>query len=343
MKKVLLVLVFSALPLFCMAGIVTEGLVLDLEAGSPGYNPDFKWQPVAGSGGILTDARDRNYLLPRLMAEDATPLDPNDSVYNCFYNFRTTNGTTSSQVVGFDPSLMFDWDDSFTLEAWIRPLHENGSSQKSMIFGSRSYVTYGTWWSPNCQGYEFYWQSDGLNPQGRFGLVFEDQIDPGQNALYMHSSIYPNNQWHHVVIIYDGTNIDTEGNPTRSIYVNGIEDAGIGRWGTLTPEGQRNYVPEGNTLAMGSRYNRQDLDVFADWAMDYSNFDIAAFRVYNKVLNSSEIGQNYSEGISVVNKVPEKAINNTRKVVLDLNAYPGLPMAASGPALNHISMEKSSK
>jgi hypothetical protein len=85
-----------------------------------------------------------------------------------------------------------------------------------------------------------------------------------------------NNTWRNIVVVYT-TNTTTLGSNTTSIYIDGVLSNGTGTLGGLV------YATTTDTIQIGRR------PTGAYWSGSVSNVQI-----YNRVLNSSEILQNYN-------------------------------------------------
>lgn len=161
----------------------------------------------------------------------------------------------------------------FTAEAWFKPstLGADGSDYRSafasMGNGVGGPIGWNLYQTPNHQWGWFIWGDNWIN-----------------TGLYGRAGAIVANQWHHVVLTYDGS--------LFHIYNNGVEEAS-GAWG--------GYVPNRNgATVLGWRTDR-------DWKPFQGLIDDVAF--YNKALTKTQVENHYAGSIRLtIEKVGDKVV-----------------------------------
>lgn len=146
--------------------------------------------------------------------------------------------------------------DSHTISLWIYPLNANGIILSE--FGTSSISTSG-------------WQDSQIEMVNGF-LKF--RVWPSTTDFLTSTNTIALNQWHHIVMVYDGANLKG--------YVDGVLQ------GTKTYA--RSSPMNNNT---GLYYGIGAYTVTHMGSAAYGKFDLAQFKMYNIPLNNSDIAQEY--------------------------------------------------
>lgn len=319
--------------------LVTDGLVLYMDAAHPGYASADAWRPVrpyppqdGGQFAVYVDpdvtVNEADYL-PALMSQEAgTPEDPSKQ---WFYRFNvdkfwfdhgdpnlvdpeTGDPTPRTWSEGFGANgyvtnlagnVGFDYDDDFTVEAWVRPGApaciedpENcdyvapNTYGEMMIFGSENDVSSG--WRLTAQKPQNLSDPDNLDPRPgqpvRMTLSMRDtQGDVTKRYFTRTTDMFSVGQWHHVMVTYDG---QTDGAPDIKIYKNGTPLSTTNEF-----TGDQNDYTENNFVSDVAHIAGKT--PFRDGITTRNAFegDISVVRVYNRVLSYAEIVGNYEYGM----------------------------------------------
>lgn len=250
-------------------------LLLHLDAREPGPLPATTWQPKIGTGGTLYSVSGSGYL--------PTWNNTNNSS-NYHFDFDEASGQ-GGQVADFDAELIFDYDDDFTIEAWIRPQQSADSSANRMeVFGDQD---------GGANGYRLT-AREAASGVFRMEFTMRDNVSSTstEEARYQISSgdSFDMNQWTHVVAVYDGT---AEQLPTMRIYGNGRPMSTTSQsdsW--LPPADKRDFARAGLTAAIGVRAGQHN----------WFGGDIAVVKVYGRVLSFAEVLDNYNKKATAFGK-----------------------------------------
>ncbi|MFI4910931.1 MAG: LamG-like jellyroll fold domain-containing protein [Sedimentisphaeraceae bacterium JB056] len=260
--------------------VISNGLAFEANAADAGDLVNDYWTPVLGSGDGLLEGK------PVLTAETA---DATAGTYNWFYEFTDRGaGNTKDQATGLEThdNLSFVDDDWCTIEAWIRmPAAIANSKGRGMIVG-------------NCDGADTGWRLETRcdAATGKYAIAFlqrdnETAATSTTGAFYYHSGYildYSATDWVHVVFVkyaaqYNSTTGKIEIN--HDIYVNG---------GTRVTHGVQSVTAS----SIDDFYFKTDDIRFGTYRDDiYYVGDIAAVRIYNRLLTQAEVQANYDAGI----------------------------------------------
>jgi hypothetical protein len=301
-KKILLNSIIISI--FCLAfaeaDIVTNNLVFELNAANPGGNPDVYWKPLVGSTTFIA-----GQLLPYGTIYTSIPFYYM-STYNGLpapcYKFSpiTTDMSRGGRVgnLGIEAAensnQIFLPNKDFSIEIWIKPERKYaGSLIKENIFSTMDgSAAIGLGFSLSTR----YDSSDGK-------LRLESHLatatgSTGTDRYYMlgPSGYFTANQWHQVVFTFKK---DTgSGDSSTSAVAKWYVDAGAAF--NVTNESRNDgdplnpneFITSANHASIGSRCDGGMISpgVFKG--------EIAVVRIYSKELSTSEIAQNYAQGIS---------------------------------------------
>ena len=219
--------------------IVTDGLVLCLDAANPKSYP--------GSGATWFDLSGNN---------NNGTLVNNPSVAGGSVTFNYLN----SQQVNFSsaPSLQFLNRAPYTLEAWVYPTRNPDANNWTGIFDRESNLGSGR------DGYNLYFLGSATTET----YFSSDRWATGTltiPSILVDSSQSVNN-WNHIVVTYDGTNV--------AIYRNSVLGQSIASTGNIT-----NNV---KTLNIGVRGGQ------------FFDGNVSNAKIYSKALSIQEIQQNFN-------------------------------------------------
>lgn len=178
------------------------------------------------------------------------------------------DGSNDRVTIANESNFDFDFDDPFTLAAWI---YRETANSDDIVLGKNN-------WAP---GYQFWLPSDGSPDcpgNGCLTIGILSPSDEGYAVSTSNGAISVNN-WHHIVATYDGSN-SVNG---LKIYVDGTEKTDIStRWNDPPSGPALNNAP----LLIG------DMD---DTGSGTGEFDgrIDEVRVYNRALSEQEIDRLY--------------------------------------------------
>ncbi len=155
--------------------IVTNGLVLNLDAAFPGATRHDNWEALWGgdfNGGVFNTIG--NGECP-VIGSDAHP--DNGSNYVCFYNFSPASNLNSGNAEEFGTDINFDYDDDFTIEAWVRVAQKGPESAgRGIIFSDQN----------NGDGYRFGGRHDADQNKWYLEMIMRDNTgadDTEKNAI----------------------------------------------------------------------------------------------------------------------------------------------------------------
>ena len=254
-------------------GYATDGLVLYLNAADPGPDPFTTWRPAAGGpqdelAGYLHGFGQMHR--PYLKSEAV-------SAGHLWHYRIDADSTGGGQIGGLGRDVLFDYDQSFTIEAWIRaevcPEPVNG---RGTVFSDKSGTT----------GYRFGVRNDASGGY-YMEMVMRDSTGPVQTVfrgIGAQGSVF--GTWHHVMVTYQGRTGD---GPVMTFYKDGALSGSY--TGTYEDPGNPDFIPSFESAAIGAK-------TFGTGGYNF-NGDIAKVRVYNRVLSGEEVQQNYTDSLPV--------------------------------------------
>ena len=276
---------------------VTDGLVFDFNASDAGAAvTDYAKPLVAHSSDAVGTLKVANQsplvgVKPAVMREAAA-----EGGYNWFYRFisDTTTSTSNEGSGGFigdiDPyqALNFDFNDSFTVEVWFRVTEAQPNRDYGVLFGSQ----YG-----NATGYRTSVRTSAGYPFVELFLRDNtDDADVEGNERWSTGSIRTANleyssEFQHVLFTVKGYDETGTDQIKFNVWNNGTHHVTNG---TLTPTAGASMVQSSNYAAIGVTYDVAD---GSQGRMPYKG-DIAAVRVYGRVLSDAEALRNYTVGMA---------------------------------------------
>jgi hypothetical protein len=180
-------------------------------------------------------------------------------------------------------NINFDYDDNFTIEAWVRVSSmAAGSAGRGIIVGNQS----------GAQGYRFGVRDNGTTTRYQAEMVHRDPVGDEMNQFSQRlgpAVEYSDTDWIHLCLVAQGT---TGQKPWWTLYHDGVQVASLQPSGTLSST-EPNYVPPppGDFVTIGGRNWKSP----TDYAYGF-NGDIAAVRIYAVDLFDFEVMQNYLTG-----------------------------------------------
>lgn len=246
--------------------------LLHLEAAFPGAASAEVWMPVTGSGGTLYVSGTDQY----------KPQPEFDAEIPC-YSFQCDPGF-GGQVGALNAGqAQFDYDDDFTVEAWIKPEKSIASSGRMHIAGNQlaGQINSACGWRLTARQ---------ISESNRFFIEFtmQDNSGPGTNRATFQvrtAETYPMNLWHPVVAVYDGV---PDAVPMMQIYVNGQASRLTvqgDEW--VPPPGERDFVVPGQELTVGAL--GQLTIPAADDNRHWFGGRIAMVRIYPEAVNNGQV------------------------------------------------------
>ena len=281
--KLFLLIMFAS---FSGAEIIQNGLVFEMDASRPGDYYENFWRPVVGrlNGGRLFNYLDSD--VPTFHKEAS------GDEYIWYYNFtprlsgKCGVGNIGVENQASDGSYItnFNYDDDFTIEAWVRPGDVPIEQERGIIISDQN----------GCTGYRFGIRDTGYD-SWYFDFVMRDcsgttyYINPHSNGKY--NGVYNSSDWVHVVLTYNGTTNDSS---VCRMYVNG-QNINILQ-STVVPYESNDaddFVSNEDCLTIGARnWLRSD----TDGGMLMYDGDISVIRIYDRILSESEAVVNFTEG-----------------------------------------------
>ena len=233
----------------------------------------FRYSPKIVTDGLVlaTDpANHKSYIgsgtnLNSTIGDEVGTLTNNPS-----FNTREAGGTItldgSNDFVTFGnaPVANFDHDDSFTYEIWMR---STANASKYIMGKNES--------SGNYRGVEITYR--GNAHIGKIAVAIRN-TNATSNRLVVstENATYRGNNWHHLVVTYDGS-----GNASGiDIIIDTVSDLDD----PISTGNISGGITSTSNLCIGSR----------NGAANYLPGTFGAFKIYNKVLTSAEILQNYN-------------------------------------------------
>ena len=271
------------------ADIVTDQLSLWVDARVPGPDSANTWQAIVGTDGDLIDLND-------LDPFDHTPV-LTTSGPDSFYQTSFLNDVGGSQV-DFGANHMFDWDESFTYEAYIRP-HATplpGQAGRGMIMGNQMKNSTGA--SLRIRDGD----ADGIDYRLEFEMRDNEGAEKGKFEINT-SEGFAFGDFHHIVMTYAGM---TGNVPIIKIYVDGNVVSGTqGGNQDLTPwTTEFDFINQANNRTSLASRSTPSNTSFNSGERAYVEGDYVFARIYGKALSQAEIQQNYQN----LNVVPEPSV-----------------------------------
>jgi Concanavalin A-like lectin/glucanases superfamily len=271
------------------AGIVTDQLSLYVDARAPGANPATTWAAQVGTDGDLIDLNGADPF-------DHTPV-LTTSGGDTFYQTSFTNDVGGSQV-DFGPNHMFDWDQSFTYEAYVRPQAAPlpGQAGRGAIMGNQMKNATGSILRVR--------DGDGDGTDYRLEFTMRDNTgtEKGLFSINTAESI-AFGEWRHIVATYAGAPGTV---PTLTIYLDGNVISGtqggnidLSAWTT-----EFDFINQpNNTTSIASRSTPNNTSFNSGDRM-YLDGDFMFARIYGKALSTAEVQQNFQN----LSYVPEPGV-----------------------------------
>ena len=175
----------------------------------------------------------------------------------------TLDGNDDHVTFGNASVANFDHDDSFTYEIWMR---STANASKYIMGKNES--------SGNYRGVEITYR--GNAHVGKIGYFIRNTNSSSNRIVVStENATYRGNNWHHIVCTYDGSGEATGMN----IIIDNVNDTTTVSTGDIS-----GGITSTSNLCIGSR----------NGAATYIPGTFGAFKIYNKVLTSAEILQNYN-------------------------------------------------
>jgi len=175
----------------------------------------------------------------------------------------TLDGTNDFVTFGNASVANFDHDDSFTYEIWVR---STANTSKYIMGKNES--------SGNYRGVEITYR--GNAHVGKIAVALRNTNASSKRIIVSTvNNTYRGNNWHHVVCTYDGSGTASG----IDIIIDTVNDTTSVSTGTIS-----GGITNTSNLCIGSR----------NGAANYLPGTFGAFKIYNKVLTSAEILQNYN-------------------------------------------------
>ena len=175
----------------------------------------------------------------------------------------TLDGNDDFVTFGNASVANFDHDDSFTYEIWMR---STADASKYIMGKNES--------SGDLRGVEITYR--GNTNVGKISFFIRN-TNASSNRIVVgtENATYRGNNWHHIVCTYDGSGTASGMN----IIIDTVNDTTIVSTGDIS-----GGITSTSNLCIGSR----------NGAANYIPGTFGAFKIYNKVLTSAEILQNYN-------------------------------------------------
>jgi hypothetical protein len=175
----------------------------------------------------------------------------------------TLDGSNDFVTFGNASVANFDHDDSFTYEIWVR---STANASKYIMGKNES--------SGNYRGVEITYR--GNANVGKIGYFIRNTNSSSNRIVVStENATYRGNNWHHIVCTYNGSGEATGMN----IIIDTVNDTTTTSTGNIS-----GGITSTSNLCIGSR----------NGAATYIPGTFGAFKIYNKVLTSAEILQNYN-------------------------------------------------
>ena len=175
----------------------------------------------------------------------------------------TLDGTNDFVTFGNASVANFDHDDSFTYEIWLR---STANASKYIMGKNES--------SGNYRGVEIGYR--GNTHIGKIAAAIRNTNASSKRIIVSTvNNTYRGNNWHHIVCTYDGSGTASG----MDIIIDTVNDTTSVSTGNIS-----GGITSTSNLCIGSR----------NGAANYLPGTFGAFKIYNKVLTSAEILQNYN-------------------------------------------------
>ena len=175
----------------------------------------------------------------------------------------TLDGTNDFVTFGNASVANFDHDDSFTYEIWLR---STANASKYIMGKNES--------SGNYRGVEIGYR--GNTHIGKIAVAIRNTNASSKRIIVSTvNNTYRGNNWHHIVCTYDGSGTASG----MDIIIDTVNDTTSVSTGNIS-----GGITSTSNLCIGSR----------NGAANYLPGTFGAFKIYNKVLTSAEILQNYN-------------------------------------------------
>lgn len=256
----------------------TEGnVVLDMNASKAGNYLDLYWRPVTGpvKGGTLSAVGPLG-----TMPEPKVESVENGNIW--YYRFDgKIDGAAQVGKLGTD--INFDWDESFSIEAWVRVLYPP-VSERGYIFGNK-------WVHGFHSGYGLRVRQQEPGHY-RFEFEFRDRHEPDTHIYIVSSGDqdYNASVWRHIVVANFDAVDDDEEVMVRNIYVDG-ELSGQSRTPKITYQNPDFCSPVESASIGSAVYGSREPD------QPFTG-DIAVVRVYDYPLTGAEVFNTYKSGFA---------------------------------------------
>jgi hypothetical protein len=243
-------------------GIVTNGLVLDLDAAKVASYP--------GTGTTWYDISGNNN------------------------NGTLTNGPTFSGI-GKQAAIVFDGVDDYVTEPYASLLNLGTQFTISSFvkLGNTSQTIQPIFAAPNInlgintQGYSFYWYKDtNFDLLGKSLRLQFGQSEWGWNVYGSNGNVIVDTNHHYVCVTANNLNTSL---PTINFYVDGI-NVGSNYW-NASPKGAILYSSNTSSVRVGSIHYPAQPTYDGPY---YLNGNIATVQLYNRALSADEVSQNFN-------------------------------------------------
>ena len=267
--------------------VSTDGLVLEMDAASPGVQYDYNWEPSLGGpykGGVLAGLGDgQKPLIAGCQHPDSLEK------YLWYYKFASNATNHCGQVQYLGESIDFDYDQDFTISVWVRMTESNPETYGRGVFMSNQSDGYNGYRLGSRNYSTGYWRPE---------FVMRDNSTPLKALFqYQGSLVYPySDQWYHISVVYDGHNSDF---PSVDLYVNG--EYVVNNPAQVVDENwftDPDFMVSGNA-SIGSGHSDGTYPL---------NGDISVVRVYERCLDADEILNNYLNGLDEKDHQPPEVI-----------------------------------
>ena len=175
----------------------------------------------------------------------------------------TLDGSNDFVTFGNASVANFDHDDSFTYEIWMR---STADASKYIVGKNES--------SGNYRGVEITYRGNANVGKIAF-FIRNTNASSNRIVVSTENATYRGNNWHHIVCTYDGSGTASGMN----IIIDTVNDTTTVSTGDIS-----GGITSTSNLCIGSRNE----------AANYIPGTFGAFKIYNKVLTSAEILQNYN-------------------------------------------------
>ncbi|MFW0837850.1 MAG: LamG domain-containing protein [Candidatus Komeilibacteria bacterium] len=218
------------------------------------------------SGGSSFDIDDVS--VKEIQTADTTPNANHGTVYGATQNTDDMSFDGTDDYVDVEDSNILDIQviDGISISAWIKPVNTTASDTYSST-NPQYIVIKGA--APLNSNYWFRILGQKLN----FG--WRNSANDGYNTKDMDSHNLTNNEWQHVLVIHDGSDI--------IFYIDGVEQASSVSSGSMTDES----ISNSDLLYIGVEFGN---------SQRYFNGSIKDFRIYNRALSATEVKSLYDLG-----------------------------------------------